>query len=151
MYLTNEHERMMEKFVLQLDSLDLVRVDNFVRAICDENHIDNYYATISVSVTKAVESAFASGSENQKCNHVALSFGYSPKGITFKVTSKQGLLNPSDLSIISMLADEVELLDDDSSLQMTFAIRGIDHKEAAQRVATLEHFYHPAPAEVLQM
>ena len=50
-----------------------------------------------------------------------------------------------------MLADDIELSDDASTLQMSFAIRGIDYREAAKRISVLDHFYHPASASWLQM
>ena len=55
----------MESIVLHADSAYMVSVDNFVRAICDINHISNYYATILVAVQEAVEHVVAFGKVNQ--------------------------------------------------------------------------------------
>ena len=49
----------MERIVIQKDNVDFLHVDAFIRGICDECHIDNYYATISVAVTKSVEVALS--------------------------------------------------------------------------------------------
>ena len=125
----------MEKFVIQVDSTYMVNVDSFVRAICDMNHIGNYYATILVAVREAVEKAVTFEKERQQPADVELVFDYCSKGVSFRVQGAQGCFMSDDASV----------------LQMSFAIRGIDYREAAKRVSVLEHFYHPTPTEMLQM
>lgn len=141
----------MEKFVIQVDSTYMVNVDSFVRAICDMNHIGNYYATILVAVREAVEKAVTFEKERQQPADVELVFDYCSKGVSFRVQGAQGCFMSDDFSLVQMLSDGMELSDDASVLQMSFAIRGIDYREAAKRVSVLEHFYHPTPTEMLQM
>ena len=141
----------MEKIVLHADSANMVSVDNFVRAICDTNHIGNYYATVLVAVGEAVERAVEYGKEKGLDVNLELAFDYCRQGVFFRVQGLQGCFASGDYSLVHMLADEVLLLDDGSALQMTFAIRGIDYGEAAKRVSVLERFFHPAHTQVLQM
>lgn len=142
---------MMESVVLHADSAYMVSVDNFVRAICDTNHIGNYYATILVAVKEAVDCAMAFLKGHQQPGEVQLAFDYCPQGVYFRVHGMNGCFQSDDLSLVRMLADGLELSDDKSSLQLSFDIRGIDYGEAAKRVSVLEHFYHPAASKVLQM
>ena len=141
----------MEKLVLHADSAYLTSVDNFVRDICDTNHIGNYYATISVPITEAVNKAMACGDSESQPVEVGLSCDYCPQGILFCVQGKQGCFQNDDFLLIRMLADQVELSSDSSSIRMTFAVRGIDCGEAAQRISVLQRFYHPVTAAMLQM
>ena len=141
----------MKRIVLQIDKPDLVSVDGFIRNICDENHINNYYATLSVPVMRAVEKGVAFGLEQQKGSEITVLCDYCASGIVFRVDGLPGFLNNDDLMVANMLADKVELSNDASSVQMTFAIRGISSEEAARRVATLECFYHSPSAVVMQM
>lgn len=141
----------MESIVLHADNAYMVSVDNFVRAICDTNHIGNYYATILVAVKEAVDCAMASEKEAQHQGDVQLAFDYCPQGVFFKVHGVKNCFLSGDFSLVRMLADGLELSDDMSTLQLSFAIRGIDYGEAAKRISVLEHFYHPATSEMLQM
>ena len=141
----------MESIVLHADSAYMVSVDNFVRAICDINHISNYYATILVAVQEAVEHVVAFGKVNQPSDDIQLTFDFCPQGVFFRVRGAKGCFQSDDHSLMRMLADNIELSDDASTLQMSFAIRGIDYREAAKRISVLDHFYHPASASLLQM
>jgi hypothetical protein len=141
----------MEKIVLHADSAYMVRLDNFVRAICDTNHIGNYYATIAVPVTEAVKNAMDFDKENHGVGNVEVTSDYDAHGMLFCVRGAEGCFRSDDFVLIRMLADAVKVTDDSSTLQMSFAIRGIDCGEAAQRISVLEHFYHPTSVKVLQM
>lgn len=45
----------MESFVIQSNNQGLAEIEGFLGCFCDENHIANYFATISVPVLQAVE------------------------------------------------------------------------------------------------
>lgn len=141
----------MEKIVLHADSAYMVSVDNFVGAICDMNHIGNYYATILMALKEAVECAMAFEKAKQQPVGIELMFDYCPQGVFFRVQGSQGCFQLGDFMLVRMLSDGVSLSDDASTLEISFAIRGIDYGEAAKRVSVLEHFYQPAVSRVLQM
>lgn len=145
----------MEQLVIQSDANYQMAADNFIRAICEGNNIDNYYATISVPVLNTVELAVAQSSQ------VVLSYGYSVNGITFTVASSSPFLNPasqnhlsgSDLSdssilLLGMLTDEYDISEDGCKASLVFHIRGIDSREAHRRVSVLQHFYDTYPTLV---
>lgn len=152
--------RRMESIVIQSDIVNMVLAENFVDAICDERHLDNYYATISVPVLKAVENAILFGSKNNSKSSVTLSCDYYRGGIVFTIQAPEscfaeipnGDIPPAGsfqeaMFLVGMLADEVKPSDDGCSLQIKFAIQGIKPEEAAQRIAVLEKFYMPEVVE----
>lgn len=140
----------MEKLVLQSDNTDFIGVDTFIHAVCEANYINNYFATISVPVMNAIQCAVSCGLENQE---ITLSFDYFSKGIVFSVACQYGsFVSEELLFVVRMLSDDVEVADDGRTLKMFFNVRGIDAREAAQRVSVLNHYSQQAVrAELLQM
>lgn len=120
-------------------------VENFVSAICDDSHLDNYLATISVSVLKAVELA-ASSPVAADTSTVSLVSDFCPGGIFFSVQTSspcfftidddtlpaEGSVEES-LFLIQSLSDTVSVQDNGCSLRMEFAVRGIDVREMNRR------------------
>lgn len=140
----------MEKLVLQSDNTDFVAIDTFVRAICEANYINNYFATISVSVTNAVKCAMDGCSDRQD---ITISFDYCPQGLLFAINcSSKTFVSDEQLFLIRMLVDDVEVKNEGRSLQMIFVVRGIDAQESAHRVSVLNRYYQPAARpELLQL
>ena len=148
----------MEKAAIQLCSTNLTMLDGFIEAVCEEHHLDNYYATISVAVTKAVEYAMDKGSDVMD-----LSFGHYNKGIYFKLksprevfatlpreTTDMTLSSEGECSVlITTLSDQVQVLDNGDTLQVMFAVQGIDSSECVNRIAILEKFYQLVRVESL--
>lgn len=146
----------MEKAMIQLDNANIAILDNFVEAVCGERHIDNYYATIAVAVTNAVQYALA-----KDCGMVALSCGHYDKGICFSLSSAEGTFDAfqsegsmlteaptSEMAFLThTLADDLLIATDGSTLQVRFAVQGIAPRECAARIAVLEKFYQPALVE----
>lgn len=146
----------MEKSMIQLDNANMAMMDNFVEAVCEERHLDNYYATIAVAVTNAVRYALAKG-----CGKVTLACGHYDKGICFTLSGAgeafgtfltEGMplteAPTSEMSFLThTLADDIHVAPDGSSLQLMFAVRGIDPKECATRIAIFQKFYQPALVE----
>ena len=146
----------MEKAMIQLDNANIAILDNFVEAVCEERHIDNYYATIAVAVTNAVQYALA-----KDCGKVALSCGHYDKGICFSLSCTGGVfggflsegMTLSDMSTSEMafltntLSDGLQVDAEGSTLQVFFAVQGIDPRECANRIAVMEKFYQPALVE----
>lgn len=146
----------MKQIVIHSDKSDTTLVDTFVEAICEEQHLDNYHATIAVSVTNAVEYALAFG-----CQTLTLSCSHYPKGICFAVSGDShcfdgfnnnvSLLTENPASeqafLVNTLPDAVKVTDEANTLQLLFAVRGISPKECASRIAIFEKFYQPALVE----
>ncbi len=141
----------MEKLVLHRDGAYMVELDNFVRAICDTNHIGNYYATIEVPLAEAVKNVMDFEKRGHEVVVVEVTSEFDAHGMVFSVRGAKGCFSADDFSLARLLADAVKVSDDSSTLQMSFAIRGIDCREAAQRISVLEHFYHSTSVKVLQM
>lgn len=146
----------MEKAKIQLDNANMTQLDGFVEAVCEELHLDNYYATMSVAVTKAVEYAFAKGN-----SAASLSCGHCNQGIAFtlqcvdgtfaNLTTDAAQLTDSPTSerafLLKTLADDLQVDTNGSTLQVHFAVQGISPRECANRIAVLEKFYQPALIE----
>ncbi|MBQ9864916.1 MAG: hypothetical protein IJM33_06200 [Bacteroidales bacterium] len=139
----------MERIVIQKDNVNLMPVDAFIRGICDECHIDNYYAMISVAVTKSIEVALSSKANAGSDDNVLIDFAYSPFGILFTIVNSTGCFNIGNesMELPSMLADKVVVSDNKSRVQLFFSVRGIDAAEASRRVAVLNQFYKVASTE----
>lgn len=148
----------MEKAAIQLCSTNLTMLDGFIEAVCEEHHLDNYYATISVAVTKAVEYAMDKGTAVMD-----LSFGHYNKGIYFKLNTPTGVFTSlpreaADITLsseaecsflVTTLSDQVQVLDNGDTLQVMFAVQGIDPNECVNRIAILKNFYQPVHVESL--
>ena len=146
----------MEKAMIQLDSANMAMVDSFVGAVCEEQHLDNYYATIAVAVTNAAQYALA-----KDTGKVSLSCGHYDKGISFSLSCAKGTFDTflaegtmltdmptSEMSFLTKtLADDLLVATDGSTLQVRFAVQGIAPRECAARIAVLEKFYQPALVE----
>ena len=146
----------MEKAKIQLDNANMTQLDGFVEAVCEELHLDNYYATVSVAVTKAVEYAFAKGNPS-----MSLACGRYYQGISFSLQCTDGTfanlttdaaqLTNSPTSemafLLKTLADDLQGDTNGSTLHVHFAIQGISPRECSNRIAVLEKFYQPALIE----
>lgn len=139
----------MERIVIQKDNVDLKHVDAFIRGICDQCHIDNYYATISVAVTKSIEAALSCKADDGSDAGVQVDFAYSSYGILFTVVNSTECFDMGNetMELPSMLADKVVVSNDRSEVQLFFSVRGIDAGEASRRVSVLNQFYKVAAAE----
>ena len=128
---------MMETLVIQPDKNSMKQVEEFVDAVCYNNHLDNYLATISVPVIKVVQDTLQS-SHNSASNAQFSS--------SFPLQSSLNSFSDS-IQVVKLLVDEFEILDNGSTLRMVFFVRGIDAKEASRRKEVLSLFYQPAMVE----
>lgn len=133
----------MENIEIQNNTNTEVAVNNFIEAICDDNHIYNYFATISMAVLPVVQAAL------QHSSKVMLNFDYTPSGPIFSIHSddicfsRDSEIFADMFLFVEMLSDKYQLEDDGHTLQLLFAIRGIDAQEALRRTSVLERFYVP--------
>lgn len=142
----------MEQTIIQSNNNYPAATDNFVRAICESHHIDNYYATISVPVLSVVQFALSNSQE------VMLSFDYCSHGVQFRVEScAQQFLSvkadpTSEISLLlNLLVDDCHISDEGNVISLGFAIQGIDATMAASRVAALRKFYSPTPSAPMSL
>lgn len=147
----------MKRIAIQLDKNTVRQAEDFVAAICYENHLDNYHATIAVPVLNAVEQMLHCQESRADVAPVSIEYGYSQNGIYFTITGHDKCFSdsvsdfifasdsqPDTVSLARMLADEVEVLEEGKSLRMVFHVRGIDANESRRRMSILNHFYAPA-------
>lgn len=151
----------MESFVIQSNNQGLAEIEGFLGCFCDENHIANYFATISVPVLQAVENAIIHGNANDPTKQVRLECGFRQGGVYFLVED-QGVgfnyaafgdcPNANDkgqgIFLIKSLSDHYEYANGGSLLRMDFDINGIEASDSIERMAKLQHYYLPKSVEV---
>lgn len=143
---------MIEKTVIQNDSSAVRSVEDYIAAVCYENHLDNYHATIAVPVLGVVQAMI--GDFSADMGSIVLQSDYCREGVFFNITSSADCFRREDqgieasptplsdsLSLADMLADEMRVLDDGRTLQLIFHLRGIAARETERRKSVLEKFY----------
>ena len=143
---------MIEKTVIQNDSSAIRSVEDYIAAVCYENHLDNYHATIAVPVLGVVQAMI--GDYSADMGSIVLQSDYCREGVFFNITSSADCFRREDqgieasptplsdsLSLAGMLADEMRVLDDGRTLQLIFHLRGIAARETERRKSVLEKFY----------
>ena len=152
----------MKDIAIQLDSGSLRKAEDFVAAICYDNHLDNYHATIAVPVIGAVEQVMQYQDSNAPVPApVSLLCKYCQEGISFTVTGavsafSEDALNDANsadalrdaVAVAHLLADKVEVLNDGCALRMFFFVQGIDSSECSRRISVIKHFYVSKCVEV---
>lgn len=139
--------RTMEKLVVQSNMANIPSVGDFVGAICNDLHIDNYCATIAVAVSNSAEYAVTIAGDSN--SDLTVTFDYCRGGVLFTIASQQVCFDEvkmmdESMLMVKMLSDQVEVADNGHALQLMFAVEGISSRESVQRQAVLEKFYAPA-------
>lgn len=133
----------MKQLDIQLNGGHFSQVEQFIGAICEDNHIENYHATISVAVLQVLNSDISCIEDCQ----ASLTADHCSKGICLTIHSSlpcfENLLNPFSESgiLFSSLVDDYSVSKDGCSLEMIFYVRGISSKEAVRRVRVVDSFY----------
>lgn len=150
----------MERALIQNNTSSIEQIENFVRAVCDDNHIPNYFATISVPVLKAAEYAFHHNANSP----LTIFFEQCRGGIRFIVQSDYQCFEKTHSSgipptgsdeellyLVNILSDELEVLDGGCGLQLTFDVLGIAPQEVAHRIHILENFYVNIRSQIVEV
>ncbi len=146
----------MEKLVIQSDISNLVQVERFVSAVCDSFNINNYAATISMSLLQAVENAIVHGNKNDVNKQVAIVCDRNKGGVFFTVSDQgvgfdfenYGTIPEQEgrgtgIYIMKTLSDKITFQDNGSTIRLDFIINGIEASRALERVMTLRNYYAP--------
>ncbi|MDO4216662.1 MAG: ATP-binding protein [Bacteroidales bacterium] len=142
----------MKQFDIQSDEKYLDDVAKFIYELCDEMHILNYEATISMPVLQAVENAIVHGNHKDlskivhiECDDVrgGLSFLIQDQGNGFDFSKYGDILDNGGNGIFMMrkLSDKLEFLDGGRTVRMEFMIQGIEKTYAMERVSKLRGFF----------
>ncbi len=144
----------MEKLVIQSDINNLIEVERFVSAVCDTYNINNYAATISMSLLQAVENAIVHGNKNDSAKQVTIQSDLCRGGLFFSVSDEGAGFNFSDfgsipeqegrgtgLFLMKTLSDKLSFQNNGSTVRMDFVINGIEASKALERIVTLRNYY----------
>ncbi len=144
----------MEKLVIQSDINNLIEVERFVSAVCDTYNINNYAATISMSLLQAVENAIVHGNKNDSAKQVTIQSDLCRGGLFFSVSDEGTGFNFSDfgsipeqegrgtgLFLMKTLSDKLSFQNNGSTVRMDFVINGIEASKALERIVTLRNYY----------
>jgi serine/threonine-protein kinase RsbW len=145
----------MEKLVIQSDTRNLVDVERFVSAVCDTYNINNYAATISMSLLQAVENAIVHGNNGDISKQVTITSDYCKGGIYFTVSdqgagfefAKYGLMpeegSGTGIYLMKTLSDRMTYSNNGSTVRLDFVVSGIEASRALERIVTLRNHYAP--------
>lgn len=144
----------MEKLIIQSDTSNMVEVERFVSAVCDTYNINNYAATISMSLLQAVENAIVHGNSNDPSKKVTVMCDLCRGGIFFVISDegqgfdyeKYGSIPENDESgtgiyLMKTLSDRISFSNSGSSVRLEFVVSGIEASKALERIVTLRNHY----------
>ncbi len=146
----------MENIKIQSDISNLVKIEQFIDAVCDNMNIHNYFATISMAVLQAVENAIVHGNHSDAAKTVSLKYAKCKGGIAFIVEDEgKGFdwNNYSELPLeegqgdgiflMKTLSDSCVYSKGGRKVRLEFMIQGIDASRSLERAATLQKFFAP--------
>lgn len=123
----------MKREVLEIYNNETLKIEQFVECLCRENHIHNYFGSISVALSSAVD--LTEGKVN-------IIFQKDKKGVCFTVESEGKYFAPlsedtqtenNSLFLIKNLSDEISVTQEGKVLTMSFYVSGIAPELAVQR------------------
>lgn len=151
----------MESLVIQSNRDNMPIVEHFLCNVCEQKHLNNYFATISVAVMQAVDNAIVHGNKCNESKQVQIQCGPCKGGIYFEVQDQgegfnydRGVASAVNeesgrgLCLINMLADSVSYNNEGRQLRMEFLISGIESSSAEKRSAVVAHFFQLRTVEV---
>ncbi len=135
---------MMKKDTLELKNNDYLRVEEFIEGICADNHLHNYFGSISVAVSTVM---------NMTDGDVTLGFEKCIGGVCFTVAGKEketfAVLNQTtdsmekdSLFLVETLTDELDVSEDGSSVDLIFYVNGVDEELVAKRKELINAYSH---------
>ncbi len=145
---------MKERFVIQSDNQGIVSAEEFVSSFCDEMHITNYLATISIAVSKAVYNAVWYGNAGDANKQVVIECGSCKGGVFFSVKDEGLGFNFNDygnfpdeegrgdgIYMMKILSDRMMYFDGGSMVRLEFDVAGLNQAESIARCSKLSRFY----------
>jgi len=152
---------MSESLIVQSNEEGMREVEDFLDRSFDTHHVAHYAATITVPVLQAVQNAIHHGNVDDATKHVRIEVGHCRGGIYFEVEDEGAgfdyetlLSQPATIEkgrglfLISTLSDGFSFSKGGRCLRMEFNIEGVFTDDAAQRLSSLQHFYHHEVMEV---
>lgn len=123
----------MEKEILETYNNETLKIEQFIEHLCRENHIHNYFGSVSVALMSAVD--LTKGKLN-------IFFQKDKKGIAFTIEAEDKYfalllektqIKDNSLFLIKNLSDEIAVTQEGRVLTMSFYVSGIVPELALQR------------------
>lgn len=144
----------MEQFQIQSNEKGLESLDQYIYAMCDEMHILNYFATLSVPVLQAAQNAIVHGNKNDETKRVTIECGDYCGGVYFEIQDegngfdfvRYGDLPEEGASgkgifMMKQLSDRMVYTNGGSRVRLEFLIQGIESTWNIERQAALHRFF----------
>jgi len=151
----------MRKHTLKIksDFNEIHEVERFVEGICDYYNINNsYFGNIIVALTEAVENSIIHGNKQDPEKKINISFEAVNKGIVFTIEDEgdgfdvSSIPDPTDskanpekkgtgIFLITVLADEVNFLEEGRKIQLTFNITSINRELFTSRMKQVDKYF----------
>ena len=152
----------METLIIQSDKNNIIDVEHFVTAVCDNYNINNYAATISMSLLQAVDNAIVHGNKSDSHKTVTIVADRCKGGVYFTVSDQgegfdyrqAGSIPSCDgnkgtgLFLMNTLSDKMSFSDNGRTVRLDFFVNGISASHALERVMSLHRFYAPTVVHV---
>lgn len=130
----------MKREVLETYNNEALKIEQFVECLCRENHIHNYFGSISVALLSAVD--LTKGKLNiifQK-NKKGVCFTIEAEDRYFALLSEKAQTEDNSLFLIKNLSDEISVAQEGKVLIMSFYVSGIAPELAIQRKELITGF-----------
>lgn len=153
----------MERLVIQSDINNIIDVERFIALVCDRWNINNYSATISMSLLQAVENAIVHGNNSDTSKQVVItaeqgrggvSFVVSDEGPGFDYSSYNSSMPPEGdkgmgIYVMRSLSDKISFSNGGKTVRLDYFVSGIEATYALERIMRLKKYY--APKAVVQV
>lgn len=146
----------MEKLVIQSDINNLVEVERFVSAVCDTYNVNNYAATISMSLLQAAENAIVHGNNSDPSKSVTIVSDLCRGGLYFSVSDEgngfdfekfgvipEGEGRGTGIYLMKTLSDKMSFQNGGSTVRLEFVVNGIEASRALERIVVIRNYYAP--------
>ena len=151
---------MVESFKIQSDISKMTLVEDRVFDFCTKYNVGNFYSTISVAVSQAVNNAIVHGNHQNPELNVTITLGTCRGGLFVEVADEgcgfdfgsYGSLPAGEgehgvgIFVMNQLADEVTYSDGGRRVRLEFEVNGIDPADSLQRRAVLHEYFSPVLA-----
>ena len=141
---------MKQMLTIPSTSEGMLHADEFITTFCDDMHVSDYLATITVSVSNAVNNAVSHGNKNNPNKQVTIECGHCKGGVYVQV-SDQGLGfdyekygdmpgNGNGIFLMKMLCDRLLFFKGGSVVRMEFEVDGVSQRETIRRGSVMKKY-----------
>ena len=127
---TNAMKQNYDIVKLNANQSQRIKAQALVEEICDRFNLHNYFGILSVVVDEALDIIYTNPQLDSNFNS-DFSFEQCVNGVCFVFKTNQQVF--TSVTLIQMLTNEYNILDDGKTLELIFYVSGIDEQELKNR------------------